>query len=86
MLLLHAFHVTAVLTSAASPADTLTCKSHQVSDLKGSFLIYSAAHRIAPQPCQSTLVIALKTLTDRIIVFQPCPIEFILPKTGFLSA
>lgn len=70
VLLLHAFsahfwfiHDTTVVTSADSLADTLTCKSHQVSDLKGSFLIYSSAHRIPLQFCQSTLIIALKTLT-----------------------
>lgn len=72
VLLLHAFsahfwfiHDTIVVASADSLADTLTCKSHQVSDLKGSFLIYSAAHRIPLQSCQSTLIIALKTLTAR---------------------
>lgn len=34
-----------------------------MSDLKGSFLIYSAARRIPLQPCQSTLTVALNTLT-----------------------
>lgn len=69
VLLLHAFtaHFWFILgatavSSAASLADTLTSESHQVSDLKGSFLIYSAAHRIPLQPRQSTLTVALNTL------------------------
>lgn len=69
VLLLHAFtahfwfiRAATAVGSAASLADTLTSESHQVSDLKGSFLIYSAAHRIPLQPRQSTLTVALNAL------------------------
>lgn len=68
VLLLHAFtahfwfiRAAAAAASAALPADTLTSESHQVSDLKGSFLIYSAAHRIPLPPRRSTLTVALNT-------------------------